>query len=507
MASLLERHADQILGVLSCYDRVVIQGTLPAFCYAEGMTSYLSSHDIRIFDYARFAEPLRDIIRDNAERIALENGLKIEFIRKLKSVRKEDRIKAILDQRGHHPGLVHIFSAMEPCVSYKPWHNKTTGKTYLRHDSGKCLHYYFYFIDPEWGLCYLRVPTWCPFRLQFYFNGHNYLAAKLREHGIKYTLIDNAFIDIADFAAAQKISDELSIKPLHDALDRFAKQYCPVVASFEMTYHWSIMQIEYATDIIFKRLEDLQAIYGALTRTAIHAVKPDHVATFLGRKLTCAYQGELGNDFNTRIQGTRIRHHMGRASIKMYDKFGRILRIETTTNDVGFFKHHRKVEQKDGQIRFKLAPVKKTIYSMQPDLRQLLAAANQRYLEFISCIDDPTAGIKSLDKVSKSVEEDGRTYKGFNFFAAEDQHLFATIVRGEFCISGMRNVDLRKHFPEKTASQTTRDLKRLRSHGLIKKIGRTYKYYITDLGRHVSLTGLKLTELFVIPSLSSPVSA
>lgn len=507
MASLLQRYSEQILGVLSCYDRVVIQGTLPLFCYPEGMASYLSSHHIRIFDYARFAEPFRDVIRDNAVRIAHENGLEIEFIRKLKSFRKEDRIKAILDKRGLHPGLVHIFSAMEPCESYSPWHDKKTGKTFLRRDSGKCLHYYFYFIDPVWGLCYVRVPTWCPFRLQFYFNGHNHLAAKLRDLGIKYTLIDNAFVDITDFAAAQKLADEMSIKDLHSALDRFARKYCPVITTLEATYHWSIMQIEYATDIVFKRKEDLQAIYGTLTRTAILAVKPDHVATFLGRKMTGAYQGELGNDLSTRIEGTRIKHHMGKSSIKMYDKLGRILRIETTTNDVGFFKHHRMVEQRDGQIRFKIANVRKTIYSMQPDLRQLLAAANQRYLDFISGIDDPTAGIKSLDKVSKSVEEDGHTYKGFNFFAAEDQRLLAAIIRGEFCINGMRNADVRIHFPDKTPSQITRCLKRLRTHGLVKKVGRTYKYYVTELGRHVSLTGLKLTELFLIPSLSSPTPA
>ena len=94
------------------------------------------------------------------------------------------------------------------------------------------------------------------------------------------------------------------------------------------------MQAEYATDIIFTRRADLQPLYEAITRTAVHAVRADNVATFLGRKLTGNYQDELGNDFKTRIQGTRIKHHMGPTSIKMYDKFGRVLRIEPTTNDV-----------------------------------------------------------------------------------------------------------------------------------------------------------------------------
>jgi len=158
---LTERYAPQIAGVLSCWDRILVFGTLPKVCFAEGMTSYLYEHKIRIFDYPRFAEPFRNVLRENAERLAGENGVEIEFLRK-RNVRKEDRVKQILTKRGNHPGLVCILSAMEPCSTYKPWHNKNTGKTYLLPDDGKCLHYYFYFIDEELGLGYVRVPTWLP---------------------------------------------------------------------------------------------------------------------------------------------------------------------------------------------------------------------------------------------------------------------------------------------------------------------------------------------------------
>jgi len=80
------------------------------------------------------------------------------------------------------------------------------------------------------------------------------------------------------------------------------------------------MQTEYATDIVFRRQRDLAPLYEAITRVAVQAVKAENVATFLGRKLNGNYKDELGNDFSTRITGTRIRHHMGPASIKMYDK-------------------------------------------------------------------------------------------------------------------------------------------------------------------------------------------
>jgi DNA-binding transcriptional ArsR family regulator len=317
--------------------------------------------------------------------------------------------------------------------------------------------------------------------------------------------MDNAFVKISDWKTAQKLSNDFSVRPIHRLLDRLVNRFCPVTRDLDIDYHWSIMQVKYATDIVFRRREELQPIYDSLIRTAIHAVKADDISTFLGRKLSPLYEGEAGNRYNIRIEGTRIRHSMGPVSIKMYDKFGQILRIETVANDVSFFKHHREVEQRDGKKVFKLAAVKKYIYSLQPDIRQLMAAANKRYLAFISTLIDPRAGVKTLDKISRPVEENGRHYRGFNFVSPEDQHLFEILSRGEFNISGLRNKDLRRYIHGKTPSQMSHILKRLRTHGLIKKIGHTYKYYLTAFERFVILAGLKLKELVLIPALCDPL--
>lgn len=468
------------------------------------MTSYLRARGIRIFDYTKFAEPLRDQVRRNAENLAENSGLQILFLRK-SSVRKEAIVEDLLAKRGRKPGLVCILSAMEACQSYKPWHDKTTHQTFLKPDTGKCIHYYFYFIDPKYGLCYLRVPTWCPFRLQFYFNGHNRLATALAKAGINYQLVDNAFVAIDDFNKAQMLADALDVRELHSLLDRYARKCCPVIKELGSSYHWSIMQIEYATDIVFRDRHVLAPLYEAISRTTIHAVKPEHIATFLGRRLTGNFTAELGNDFSTRIQGTRIRHHIGPTSIKMYDKFGRVLRIETTTNDVSFFKHHRLVEQRDGSTCFKLAPLKKSIYSLS-DLRQLVAASNRRYLEFMGTLDDPTVNSKMLNKITKPEREANRTYKGLNFFSDDDRNLLLALVRGEHLVTGFRHLDLQYRLPRLSSSQISRQLKRLRVHGLIKRIGHRYKYYLTELGRRAVITGLKLRELFVLPQLAAPSS-
>jgi hypothetical protein len=90
---LTERYKGQIAGVLSCYDRIIIQGTVPGWCYASGMTDYFYGHGIRIFDYPKWAEPLREALRKNMERVAADNAIEIEFVRSRKSFRKEDRVQ------------------------------------------------------------------------------------------------------------------------------------------------------------------------------------------------------------------------------------------------------------------------------------------------------------------------------------------------------------------------------------------------------------------------------
>lgn len=500
MELLTERYADKIAGILSCYDRVVITGTLPQICYAAGITSWFYAHEIRIFDYPNWANQLRLKIRENAEHIAKANGIEIEHIKK-STIRKEEHVQRILKDRGYEPGLVHIISCMESCGSYSPWHDKITHKTFLKSDTAKCLHYYFYFIDETLGLCYLRVPTWCPFRLQFYFNGHNWLASKLKQARIAHQLIDNAFLEIADFKKAQTIVNKLSVKPIHKLLDQYSRMFCPVHDDFHETYHWSIMQVEYATDIVFHKQADLQAIYDELIRTAIHTVKPDNIATFLGRKMHGNYEGEMGNNYQVRIEGTRIKHSMGKASIKMYDKYQIILRIETTVNDVSFFKHYRTVEQRDGNNVTKMATMKKNIYSLAP-LQEHLKASNRRYLEFISTFQTHETGYRTLDQTTKPVKENGRSYRGFNFFDKQDLRVMLIIARGEFNIAGLKSKNLKMHLPNMKSSQISRLLKRLRLHGLVKRVVKTYKYYLTKTGKLVIATALKLQEHVLVPSLS-----
>jgi hypothetical protein len=192
---------------------------------------------------------------------------------------------------------------------------------------------------------------------------------------------------------------------------------------------------------------------------------------------------------------------MGPISIKLYDKFKLALRIETTVQNVSFFRHYRQVQHRDGSSSMRWAPMKKTIYSL-PALRECLLAANQRYLKFISSIATPHVGVEKLHQLAETKTENQHRHKGFNLFSEEDTYLFRTLLQGEFFISGFTNPQLRTYLSDKSASQVTRLLKRLRVHGVIKKVGKRYKYYLTDFGRQAAAMALKLREMVVIPELA-----
>src|ERR1019366_9034461 len=273
--------------------------------------------------------------------------------------------------------------------------------------------------------------------------------------------------------------DTMRPDELHRRLDRYAKRFCPVTDVFAQAYHWSLMQVEYSTDLIFRSEAMLKPLYEQLSREAVLSVKAEQVASFLGKKITPQLAQELGSRFATRIEGTCIKHRFAKTGVKMYDKFGCVLRLETTTNDVSFFKHHRKVEHRDAHATRELAPLKKSINSLI-DLREILIACNRRYLEFLSAIEDTSRGVRDLARLTEPQQDGERTIKGLNFFQRTEQQLLRALQRPEFNIHGLRRADLIPYLPALNPAALSRQLKRLRLLGLIKRVAGTYRYTSPD---------------------------
>lgn len=191
---------------------------------------------------------------------------------------------------------------------------------------------------------------------------------------------------------------------------------------------------------------------------------------------------------------------MGDVSIKMYDKFGHVLRIESTCNDIGTFRVKRQVEHRDDNFTEQKAPLKKSIYSLY-QLFTIMKAANYRYLEFVSSFDGHSNGNRNLRKVTSPVMESERSYRSFNFFVERDIQVLEVISRGEYMTLVMQGKDIRQHLDNISSSAMSRIFKRLCLHGIIERV-KGNKYFPTAYGKEVIATGLAIRNLVLIPALA-----
>lgn len=501
---LLTRYADQLAGSLRCFDRVILHGTLVDVAHPGALLVSMQAAGFRPRDLARFAEPITRQVRDHIIGLARQHGLEIEMVTR-KNFRQEDRVAAILKRRGTHPGLVHIFAVKEAAMVFDTRHTRPDGYAQVIVRRGACLHYYLYWMHPRLGLIHVRVPTWLPLRLQVYFNGHHWLARQLDQAGIAYQMADNAFSQCADWAAAQRLADALDPRQLHNELKELTAQCCPVTAQFPNGYHWCLTQVEYAWDLVFKDPVRMDALFDELARQALLTIKADDVARFLGKRLPLGHDTQVQSHLGRRYAGVRLKHSFGPASVKLYNRPGGILRLEMTTYDVSFFKHHREVVHQDGTRTTELAAMKKSIYSVR-DLAGLMQAGVARYSQWLAGLVEHTTGQREAARLGRAEHDAaGRRYRGFNPLLAEDEQVLQTVLRGEHALLGLTARRLRKLLPDWSRGRVTRLLKRLRLHGLLRKIGRTYTYHLTALARGVVNAVLYFKNQVVVPHLQAAV--
>lgn len=209
----------------------------------------------------------------------------------------------------------------------------------------------------------------------------------------------------------------------------------------------------------------------------------------------------MGNRFNQRWLGTRIKHQTGPVTPKIYDKFSLLLRIEVIVNDVTFFNQRREVAHRDGSTSVEWTLMQKSIYSL-PTLQETLQAVNQHYLKAISTIEIPQLNVQKLNQLTQTQVEGNHRYKSFHLLTEEGSSLFRLLLSGDFAIRGLTNSQLCAQLGGKSSAQISHLLKRLRLHGLLTKVAHSYRCYLSDFGRQVAALVLTLHSTVCIPLLA-----
>ncbi len=502
MKSFIRRHAAKITGALSGLDRLRLRGTIRWLSNCPGMFVFLCSIGVLLKEFKDYAISTTETLRQRTLELADSAGCKVVYLES-SSITKEKVARAIAEEKGIREGLIAVLSCVEPCWTFTVGPNPETKLLELRGGPKKCLHYYFYYLDPRFGFMHARLQTWFPFTIQVCINGREWLGRQLDAAGIGYQRRNNCFVEVADVATAQQLLDKQLQVKWPEVLGKLAQRINPVHTQLSrsqaLTYYWSAEESEWATDIMFRSPQALAELFPRLVHHGMTTFGSEDVLRFLGQKLTSQgnmhgrFVGEVVTDVKKRPEGVRIKHRLNGNSIKMYDKQGSVLRVETTINDAHDMKAYRTKEgDSDGQKEW--LPLRKGVADLHRRT-ELSQAANERYLEALAAVEETTPLGKLTEKLCRPVEWQGKRVRALHPFDPEEAAWLAAVARGEFTIQGFRNRDLRPFlFKDKPASEAekrrqaakvTRILRLLRAHGLIQKVNKTHRYLVTENGRRI----------------------
>jgi len=502
-------------GVLSGFDRILFRGLLFPLVYPQGFDGFLGGHGVLYKDFKPFVQRVSNHLIEHAKTLAESQGRPYRYLPS-SSLSKEDFARNIMECDQIKEGLICVFVCVEPCQSFSIRGNGKTKKLELVSEQRKCLHLYFYYVDPEFGFMHIRLQTWFPLNIQVCMNGREYLAKQLDRHGIGYEKRDNCFTWIEDVARAQKLMDQLERRRWIRILTRYARKvnaflYRRNPLKLDLRdYYWTVRQSEHAMDLMFKDRKSLQAVYPSLVRHAISEFGSGDVMRFLGRRTNSRFNGEVSSNIKTRDEGVRIKHWVEENSIKMYDKQGTVLRIETTINNPKRFKVRRKVTRQGEEV-VAWVHMRKGVADFRRRA-EICRASNERYLQALAVVGASAPTRHLIDCVSKRITRHGRTYRGLRPLQMQEAAAFQVFLSGEFLLQGFRNKDIRhKLYPlsgrretecKRAAGRITRLFRLFRAHGLIKKIPHTTYYRVTTKGQRIMTVALRLREID-IPQLAA----
>jgi len=504
MDAFIQRHEKDVIGVVSGFDRMRFRGTLRSICYAEGVDRFLGRVGVRYKDFKELVLGLSERLVEQARQVAQQAGRPFVYVAS-RHADKQAEAQRIAQRDGITEGLVCVLRCLESCLSFTIRPDGQGGFRFRREER-KCLHLYYYYLDREFGLMHVRLATWLPFGIQVCLNGREYLARRMSKAGIGFEQRDNCFVWIEDLPRAQQMMQDLEERHWERWLKVLAARVNPLLGKDSgldlHPYYWSLSESEYATDVMFRDTAALQRVYPALVDHAIRRFDSKEVLRFLGRRTNCRFDGEVATSYLVRPEGVRVRHWLQENSIKMYDKQGSVLRIETTINNARRFTVRRMTVWK-GVRRLRWVRMRHAVVDLARRV-EISRAANERYLEALAVVEISSPAHALLDGVSRPVKKDRRPYRALRPVSPSEAAVFAAVLKGQFLVKGFTNRDVREQVDSgkstdprerrRASGRTTRRLRLLRAHGLIRKVGGTRYYRVTPKGHQIMTAALKLRE-------------
>lgn len=482
-AKLFERF---LVFVYHCFDRIVIQGYLPLLTRPAHIVHFFRDvHGLYPITPEVLAKRTKEY-RGWVEGYARNH--KIPMLRAEKGQSKEELARPHLQrmERRNQHGVCCIFTSMEmgSTFSSKMPRFPTDDPDYriIRRLPSRFLHYYFYIRDPVIGPLAICVGTYLPFQTTYYLNGHHFIEIELRRRKIAFHKDDNAFLSVSDPEALQAVADSLSASIIEKRLNYWTWLLGPKFSekdrkAVNLRRGYSINQIEYCRNFIFKRHFPIHKIFERSCEMGLFRLAADKVALIFGVRVSKRLRGKLHSVLEKLDHG----HHVMRIYCKnlvgrMYEKFSTFLRVEVCVNrmkDLGLNKGLQNLEK----------------------LRQKLIGITDRFAGFEGQSLNVHVDFPLFQKIALPVTSGKTRIAGIKIHDTRMMRLMEVLLHGGIQLNGWRSADIhqailtafRLSADNYTLTQLRYDLRKMKAHGLLARQGGRYLYRLTDQGTKAAL--------------------
>ena len=489
----------------ACWDRIVLRGYYPRLQRPENVVHLFRDvgGEARITPavLARRTASYRAWLESYAE----QHGVPI--LTAPKGARKEEFVAPYYRAFQGEKGVVVILKSMEQSstfISYEPRHAPPSGDDYriIRRATKRFLHYYFYILDPVMGPMSLCVASYLPFTVNCFMNGHSYVAQELSRVGVRFRMDDNAIISCANPDRLNVIADRLDEHILRRRASYWVSRLAPTFSSREraachLDYQWSVAQIEFARDVIFRRRARLHELFQRAVEIGVALGGATQTRLIFGRRINRRYQGKLETILERRDEGFPVlRAYYKSSYVKQYEKGDRLLRTETCLNDT----YHVSIGRKLDNL---------------PAIKQHLAATTDRYLAQQAELLDSTVDRGALAALAAPVTTGTRRVPGIKLHDDRlirllDSLLYTGGLLGDWTTRQLHQRILARHRlgeGDYTISQLRYDLGKLRAHGLVERVGRSRRYRLTPDGVRLGALLVKVRTRLLGPIFADPTLA
>jgi hypothetical protein len=472
--------------VYHCFDRIVILGHIPLLTRPENIVHFFR-------DVHHTGAITKDVLRKRTDEynrwvdaFACNHNIPIEWAEK--GVRKEDYVRPyqLRMERQKRFGVYFILKSMEVGPSFRSSAPRfpVEDPDYRIIGRQRCryTHYYFYIRDEVLGPMSMCVGSFLPFQITYYLNGHHYIERELLRHNIEFRKNDNAFLAVADPEALQAAADRLSADIISERLDywtwvvgpKFSKTDRAVI---NLKRHYSIQQVEYCRNLIFRRSFPIHKLFERSCDIGLLRMLPDKITQIFGFRIHKKLHGKLQVVLEKIEHGHHVFRVCGKnAVLRMYEKFSTFLRLEALSNNLKDF------------------GLKKSLNNLDA-VREKLAAATDRFAAFEAEALNVHVDFPLFQRLALPITIGKSRVPGIRIHDTRMLRLMEVLLHAGTKLGGWRIAQIHQAIltafglkaENYTLTQLRYDLRKLKAHGLLERDGKRYAYRLSDKGNKAAL--------------------